>query len=79
MAGKPVLNASSISHADGERVALITANLVDRDLGSASEDIEAYMTRGDEQLSIENYGKFLVINPQNDNGREISKRSKESK
>ena len=32
---------AEIRRADGERVALITANLVDRDLGSASEDIEA--------------------------------------
>jgi HAE1 family hydrophobic/amphiphilic exporter-1 len=32
---------AEIRRADGERVALITANLVGRDLGSASEDIEA--------------------------------------
>ena len=32
---------AEIRRADGERVALITANLVGRDLGSASEDIDA--------------------------------------
>ena len=32
---------AEIRRADGERVALITANLVERDLGSVSEDIEA--------------------------------------
>ncbi len=40
---------------------------------------EAYMTRGDKDLAIENYEKSLELNPQNDAGREVLKKLEESK
>lgn len=38
---REVLGPAEIRRSEGERVAVITANLVDRDLGSVSEEIEA--------------------------------------
>ena len=40
---------------------------------------EAYMTRGDKELAIENYEKSLALNPQNNAAREILERLRESR